>query len=1453
MKLRAPAPLAIAATIVITVAAVWAFASRPLLARLESMAAAALEREVGAIIGGQGFSASYGSASPRLIGSVRLAAVRIAAGENLELSAASAEMTYDTGALLSGRLVVRKIRVEGLVVDAAYDDVVALVERLTAAAGSGGTQATASPGPTLEIRRASVNLRFDDGLELGARVRAADLVFRDDGRLGASIAGSLRVIDPSRRALASLAELPFSCSAELGVAPLEGSVSAILAGSSDIGTLSQIRLDGAFGEGEASVTLKPAGGVEEMVASWNADTGRLSFYGSFSRWHPRALFSPSGSLEYLLPWFDAEYSGSVSGSTDMSVAGTEGRVDLSGSLPLDLPGGNARFRVSAAGGWRAIRVATASIRNATLDASFSGSLRPSTLGAEGRLGLGYVIADGLRASAEFEVSGAGSSWFAYAPELRAADTALRDATITLDLAEDSATFYMDAGLPSAAGAIPVSFIAGAEPAAYLEPSSGTGESRLVVEGTVVLGTEPYLEAVVRFGDTKLSAFDGILRAMLGSGAAAALSPLGVGGEISLYSDFKGLSFNASNLLLVYDGVISGFGVTSFSGGLGRLEVRSFDATIGGYSISGSASMDYGDKSSAGFEADFRVEDVPYALSGAMVDESIVLFGDYGLRFVARSGADSYLASLSVVDMPVPLFNTVSFLSAAATIRFVEMDEWSFVLVSFSLAQPPGSSRPIPSIAATGAFNQNGGRFGELRYADTASKLQGAMDVTWALGDGFRVSASGRVDGPDGEYYVLTGEYRREGYISGTLMTRKAPLARLGIPVLRGVLDVDASVSGVLEAPLVDFQFTMNGGQRADDLPFAAGSGSYEGGVVTLVDSRARLGAHTLDGLSLEYGIDDAALELSATLSLAVGKTSLSGELSATGVSELAGEATVAAPTEIQERASPFDAYRLTGVLSTARWGSDELGAIPLSLTRSQGYTVVAAGNANQVRGSLGPAGELVAAFAPSMPLSFSASGRIADASISLDVSDAVVDLPFLFGILELPIVRVDSGRARGELKIRGTTIDPSVEGVVEFENFYLSVPDFVPAPIGPLTEPLFFTGGTMETNQTGVPCEGATLMLSLEAILHGGLPDDISISVRREGEGLVPIATRLLGLDIIGTASPDLRIAANAERTRIDGAITLSSGDIVLTTDVVRQKSGESDSYDLSGALDLAFGKGVRVYFPDKRLPIVYGQADPSSKLSVSFDVARGDYSLDGTTTLRGGSVIYIQRNFYLKSATIEFAEDADQFDPMINLEAETRSDAGDGTVVVTLRAVDRRLSDLSFVLESVPSMSEADIQQMLGKNLVGGTEEGRMDLGRAVVENLDLIPQLNVTSVFERNLQSLLGLDLFVVRSLVFQRWLYDVSGLSDSTEPTTLADYLDDTAIVAGKYLGDKLFFQLMLALGADPLASTTALRLDSDISLEWKAPHFTLNWSVQPENLDSLFIEDQSFSFLWRIPLK
>jgi len=1447
VKLRAPAPIVIALTTVLTVAAAWALSVSPVLSGLDSYVSDYMESRLSGLLAGLDIAVSYRSASPRVLGSIKLGGLELRSGGVVIARAESASLQYQLTALLSGSFRPMRLRIEDLSIDARYDEVLSLVDRFTARyvpdRGSASSTLPLQAGPAIELRRVSVRLGFDRGAWAEARVRAADLVMGEGGLIGTSVAGTVLASDPAGRFTVHRIEIPFSATFAYDLDTREASLSASLAGDSDVGQLSGIYVLAHLDPSGVSASIKPRDGLERLDVSWNFASKQFSAEAAFSHWAPRSFFNSGAGAASISPWLDAYYSGDVSISTDLSLGGSSMKVNLSGVIPLELPGGQPLLELDASGSWKSLTVGSASLRNEALVVGYSGELLPATLGATGLLSVQYSVRAGMMATAEFDIVGSGLSWFAYAPTMSVADAVLSDGAISVEFEKAGASFYIEAALPSAENAYEIGTVP--KLLDVMEPVASSTATRLVIEGTTSLGEKLYIEATVRFGALHLDVFPEFLGLLVGTPGVSAIEPLVVEGNLTVYSDFTGLSYNSSGLLFVYEGAIRGFGVTSFSGGLGLLSINAIDATIAGYTLTGSASLDYGSGAGLGFDAALQLEDIPYAFKGTLMDGIMAVSGDYGLRLLARVEDDVLSARLDLVDMPFPIMETVSFLSASSNVRFSSTADWDVILNTITLTQPPGLTAVLPSISASGVFNESGGTFSRLSYVDKISALNGAADVTWTLGGGFQVSIKLRMSGAMGEYYVVDGEYRGGGGLDAVVSLRKAPLARLPIPALRGIADLNATISGSIADPRARFDFSINEGQRAEGLPFIAGTGAYEGGTVTLTDSRLRFGDLSVSSLALRYDIADAKAKVAADLSFSLFGNVLAGRLNASGVSMSPPEGDV----------SPFASYALGGELENTRWIEGELGTIPFSLSMIEQEIRFSIGDNAEIKARFGSLGDLSLTLSPSLPVSFSAQGRYADSSINIDVQNGVADLPFLFKLIGLPIIRVESGTARGAFKI-SKIIDPAIDGAFELDNFYLSVPDFLSSPIGPVTEPLYFTGRTMELSQSAVSCGEGVARVSLESSLHGGIPDDVRISVRTSDEGLVPVAARLLGLDIKGLAKADLVIEANKDRSKINGAITMTAGDIVLTTGVTKLKGSKFKPSNFSGSLDLAVSKSVKLYFPDKQVPVIYGQADPSSRLQVAFDQSRGEYSLKGNVMLRGGSLFYIQRNFYLKQATIGFDEDAYQFDPKISLEAETRTNSDSGLVVVTLRAVDSSLFKLALTLESVPSLSESTIQQLLGQQLIGGTGEGAVDLGRVLVENSDLIPTLNVASIFERNLQELLGLDLFVVRSQVFQRWLYDLSGLyalSGLITETTLADYLEGTAIVGGKYIGDKLFFQAMLTMVSDPLASTSSLSLNSDISLEWKAPHFTLNWSIQPENLDSLFIEDQSFSFSWRIPLK
>ena len=311
--------------------------------------------------------------------------------------------------------------------------------------------------------------------------------------------------------------------------------------------------------------------------------------------------------------------------------------------------------------------------------------------------------------------------------------------------------------------------------------------------------------------------------------------------------------------------------------------------------------------------------------------------------------------------------------------------------------------------------------------------------------------------------------------------------------------------------------------------------------------------------------------------------------------------------------------------------------------------------------------------------------------------------------------------------------------------------------------------------------------------------------------------------------------------------------EIVVNPSIIAQSGKEEPVKKSNTKIDLGvrIGKGVTVYFPSKEFPVIVGQADPSSRLSVSYDDREQSFALKGNAILRGGNLFYIQRNFYLKSGKMAFNENQYSFDPRVTLEAELRTRNEDGAVRITLRAENASLVNFQPTLESSPPLSQSEIAALLGGDLFAADEGEDVDLRRTLIASTDIIPQLNFVNVFERNTRQLLGLDLFYIRTELVQRWLLDVADLNTDLERSaTLADYLDNTSIFAGKYIRDDVFFHTLIQLQQDrPLVNQSSLRLDSEIGFELTTPFFLFDWSLAFEHPEDLFVSDNSFTFTWR----
>ncbi|MDR1128969.1 MAG: hypothetical protein LBL20_06625, partial [Treponema sp.] len=123
------------------------------------------------------------------------------------------------------------------------------------------------------------------------------------------------------------------------------------------------------------------------------------------------------------------------------------------------------------------------------------------------------------------------------------------------------------------------------------------------------------------------------------------------------------------------------------------------------------------------------------------------------------------------------------------------------------------------------------------------------------------------------------------------------------------------------------------------------------------------------------------------------------------------------------------------------------------------------------------------------------------------------------------------------------------------------------------------------------------------------------------------------------------------------------------------------------------------------------------------------------------------------------------------------------------------------------------------------------------------------------------LGLDMFSFRTQIIPNAVSRLRNPADTGN--TFGNFLDNTTVFIGKYLGSDMFFQGMLTLRyndlADPgrnlnrvndnILAVGQFIFEPDISIELHSPLFDIRWSIMPLHLENLFISDTSFSLTWR----
>ena len=158
------------------------------------------------------------------------------------------------------------------------------------------------------------------------------------------------------------------------------------------------------------------------------------------------------------------------------------------------------------------------------------------------------------------------------------------------------------------------------------------------------------------------------------------------------------------------------------------------------------------------------------------------------------------------------------------------------------------------------------------------------------------------------------------------------------------------------------------------------------------------------------------------------------------------------------------------------------------------------------------------------------------------------------------------------------------------------------------------------------------------------------------------------------------------------------TGDLNVFNCVITQLEEEKDKngnrlFDTYVDLKLKTGRNVSIKWP--RNPAVFeASARIGQDIAILYDSSRDELSLKGNIAIQSGTILWFQRNFYIKNGKLVFNETSDFFNPKITARAELLEVASNGERIKIFLDFDNDpINNLSpsFTSQSPPSSGEAE------------------------------------------------------------------------------------------------------------------------------------------------------------------
>ncbi|MCL2381211.1 MAG: translocation/assembly module TamB [Treponema sp.] len=1118
-------------------------------------------------------------------------------------------------------------------------------------------------------------------------------------------------------------------------------------------------------------------------------------------------------------------------------------VSFSGFLPGSPAEGPVYMAFSAWGNGRHIEIETLEIQSPDGGLSFHGGMDLYAAAPYGFLALSnFSLRGGAGISGDFSLSAQGREINLFGENLSAGNAGLA--------VLDASLFREEAGL------------------AFSLSAENTRAGTMLLEGSVDHGPRQVRAALMldAFSVGDILSFAEPLASLSGLPPLArfAADDTYVTADFFFTSYCQHILFHAPRLVIAYTG---GMGDDFlFSASLSGTE-RRFDLNAGQFSwpagtLDVLASANFSDLDDISFSLGATRSDLTYYLEGLITDRrDVSVTGSHGFTLNISGTEDGTRYGYARGDnIPIPSGDRLASLSFLLSLDYASPSSWQAALERFEITGFVTPSSPFASLRFSGIASEEGLDIPLISFNDGRGTLEGGISVVRDTSSPysyylFDVDIRG---GGGTEHYILGGTFRDNRLdlaFSGMGMQLARVSAHNAVADASLRLSWESIRSFDIEAELSSLVL-----RRANETVTASALAAMNHETFTLSNVVVGYsGLHaSVPGLTIDRAASHAQTQglIRGNFHQRLVDVSFRGE---TVFSSTDTWLDMLRDLSFLEGSLTFDAARYDTL------EADEPFRFEFSSVRKEeGFTMnLTGGPRNMLRLRYSPGvdeGSFFAALSAPSPVRGSVAGVIGGGTIDVNSPDLYVDMGALWRFIppHAPVA-FPSGIVSGSVRVAGSLSDPGFYGILRGTGVHLMVPDFIPEPIRPTPVTFLLSGSEM----TFGPVDAA--------VGRGGggqafawfgfeywIPSLFNIDIRVPQETPIPYDFEISGLMANGLASGRLVLAMEDQVFSVTGDLTAHNTEISLDTDLMWE---DDLAVNGSGASSMTFladvsirtGRRVEFFWPTVNFPILQATADMGTGIHITSDSATGRFSLNGDVQLRAGEIFYLERNFYIREGTLFFNETETEFDPRITARAEMRDVADIVPVIISMIIDNAPLVSFTPRFESTPPLSPVEVFSLLGHVPQG--EEAPRNLAASVA--LDSLAHFAVMRRVQRQVRDFLGLDMFSVRTQVFQNMLMQTIAPQPQfgDDPNfnrnyRVGNYFDNTTVFMGRYFGAAVFGQAMLSFRYDESRlSMGGVLLEPELGFEMRNPLFDIRFSMIPLHPENWFIDDISVSLLWR----